>query len=102
VKVDAFMVEFIAKERGVAPVPELLPAWTWHDTRRTMRTIMSKLRVEYEIRELCLAHVKNGLDARYDFHDFAAEKRDALEQWGDWVARIARPLKVIKKLAKVA
>jgi integrase len=58
-----------------------MPAWTWHDLRRTARTNFSKLSIAEEVREALLAHVKKGIKKNYNLHDYAQEKRDALMKW---------------------
>jgi integrase len=68
-----------------------LPPWVNHDLRRTLRTGLSKLRVDRDIREVVLGHVRPGVEAVYDRHDYFEEKRDALERWAAHVAEIAAP-----------
>ena len=78
----------LARRRGERAT---LPPWVNHDLRRTLRTGLSKLRVDRDIREVVLGHVRPGVEAVYDRHDYFDEKRDALERWAAHVAEIAAP-----------
>jgi hypothetical protein len=62
-----------------------------HDLRRTLRTGLSKLRVDRDIREAVLAHTRPGVEGVYDRYDFQAEKMDALERWTAYVQGLASP-----------
>jgi integrase len=53
--------------------------WTWHDLRRTARTLMSRGGVESDHAERVLGHVIGGVRGKYDYHAFAKEKRQAME-----------------------
>lgn len=69
----------IAKERG-APLPE----WRIHDLRRTLATGLQRLGVRFEVTEAVLNHVsgaKSGVAGIYQRHDWASEKRNALDAW---------------------
>ena len=59
----------------------MLAPWVNHHLRRTMRTGLSRLRVDRDIREAVLAHTRPGVEGVYDRHDYLDEKRDALERW---------------------
>ena len=61
------------------------PHWTNHDIRRTVRSGLSRLKISEEAREAVLAHVRPGIKGTYDHHDYLAEKREALELWGERV-----------------
>lgn len=52
--------------------------WRLHDLRRLWRTKASQLGVPREVARRVLGHSIDGLDARYDHHDFLAEKGEAL------------------------
>lgn len=63
--------------------------WTWHDLRRTSRTLMSRIGVPREIRELCMSHVERDSNVRtYDQHDFALEKQAAFQALADAIDAI--------------
>ena len=55
--------------------------FTLHDLRRTVRTGLSRLRVQPHIAERCLNHMQSGIAAVYDVHDYQDEKREAFERW---------------------
>ncbi len=52
--------------------------WRLHDLRRTWRTTASQLGVSREVARRVLGHSVDTLDARYDQHDYRAEKGGAL------------------------
>lgn len=82
------MLEIAAKERG-EPV-EIAP-WTWHDLRRTCATGLARLGIPVRVTEAVLNHVSGtggGIVAVYQRHDYADEKRAALEAWGRFVAQL--------------
>ena len=49
--------------------------------RRTCRTRFSALPVEDHVRELLLAHARQGLHKIYDLHAYEEEKATALKLW---------------------
>jgi integrase len=55
--------------------------WKFHDLRRTMRTHLSALPVQDMVRELVIAHAKQGLHKVYDLHSYQDEKRECLTLW---------------------
>jgi integrase len=58
--------------------------WRWHDLRRTMATGLQRLKVELPVTEAVLNHVsgsRSGIVGIYQRHDYADEKRVALERW---------------------
>jgi integrase len=66
--------------------------WRLHDLRRTTATGLQRLGVRLEVTEQVLNHVSGsraGIVGIYQRHDFASEKRAALEDWGAHVMRIA-------------
>jgi integrase len=65
--------------------------WTLHDLRRTAASGMARLGVGLPVIEKVLNHVSGsfaGVVGIYQRHDFAGEKRKALEIWGAHVAAI--------------
>jgi integrase len=65
--------------------------WTLHDLRRTAATGLQKLGVRIETTEAILNHVagsRGGIVGVYQRHDWANEKRAALNAWGARVAAI--------------
>jgi len=62
--------------------------WTLHDLRRTMATGLQRLGVRLEVTEAALNHISGsraGIAGVYQRHDWAAEKRAALDAWGEHV-----------------
>jgi integrase len=65
--------------------------WRLHDLRRTMATGVQRLGVRLEVTEQVLNHVSGsraGIVGVYQRHDFALEKRAALQAWGEQVIAI--------------
>jgi integrase len=56
-----------------------------HDLRRTLRTGLAELGVNFEIAERVLNHAMRGLQAVYNRHNYWAEKRAALALWAEHV-----------------
>jgi integrase len=65
-----------------------LARWTLHDCRRTMRSGLGKLGVRPDVAELCINHVKKGVEAIYDRHRYQHEIKVALASWADHVAAL--------------
>lgn len=68
-----------------------IPPWHWHDIRRTVATGMQRLGISLQVTESVLNHVSGshaGIVAVYQRHDYAREKRDALNKWAAEVQRI--------------
>ena len=79
----------MARRRGDDPSRVTLPPWVNHDLRRTLRTGLSKLRIDRDIREAVLAHTRPGVEGVYDRHDYLDEKQDALERWAFYVRNLS-------------
>jgi integrase len=62
-----------------------------HDLRRTFRTRLSKLKVDYIVAELAIGHSKKGLQRVYDLHKFEDEIRDAMERMALHVRSLIDP-----------
>ncbi len=62
--------------------------WTLHDLRRTMRSNLSKLRLDPDICERVLAHIPAGIRRTYDVHQYRDEKREVLNAWAARLQRI--------------
>jgi integrase len=65
--------------------------WRLHDLRRTCVSGMARLGVAPHIADKILNHQAgtiSGVAAVYQRHDFLAERRSALDQWGAHLARI--------------
>ncbi|MGI4939346.1 MAG: tyrosine-type recombinase/integrase [Janthinobacterium lividum] len=62
--------------------------WRLHDLRRTVATGLQRLGVRLEVTEAVLNHVsgsRGGIVGIYQRHDWAAEKRTALDGWAAYV-----------------
>ena len=62
--------------------------WRLHDLRRAAQVALRRLGVRLEVTEAILNHVagaRAGIVGVYQRHDWADEKRTALEAWGDHV-----------------
>jgi integrase len=65
--------------------------WRLHDLRRTIATGLQRLGVRLEVTEQVLNHVSGsraGIVGVYQRHDFASEKRAALDAWGAHVLAV--------------
>ena len=63
---------------------QILEPWRLHDFRRTVATGLQRLGVRFEVTEAVLNHVsgaKGGVAGVYQRHDWADEKRSALDAW---------------------
>jgi integrase len=72
------LVERVRRNAGLSNV-------RLHDLRRTLRTGLAELGVSFEVAERVLNHAMPGLQAVYNRHSYAAEKRTALVLWADHV-----------------
>ena len=64
--------------------PSLLRPWSVHDLRRTVATGLQRLGIRLEVTEAVLNHISGtraGIAGVYQRHDWAAEKRAALDAW---------------------
>jgi integrase len=68
-----------------------VPPFTIHDLRRTVATGLQRLGVKLEVTEALLNHISGaraGIVGVYQRHQYAEEKRAALEAWSAHVDRI--------------
>ena len=85
-RLDAEIARLAAEEGVVPPAP-----WRVHDLRRTLATGLQRLGVRFEVTEAVLNHVsgsKGGVAGIYQRHDWADEKRAALQAWAEHVERL--------------
>ncbi|TCQ80255.1 integrase [Ochrobactrum sp. BH3] len=93
-KIDAKMLEIAreqAVERGDDPEAVTLADWRLHDLRRTGASGMAALRQPVQVVEAVLNHKSGsikGVAAVYNRHDYADEKRQALNAWANKVGDI--------------
>jgi integrase len=69
-----------------------IPAWRIHDLRRGMASGMARMSVQLPTVEKILNHISGsfgGVRGVYQRHDFADEKRSALDMWARHLATIA-------------
>lgn len=72
---------------------QAIPHWRLHDLRRTVATGLQRLGVRFEVTEAVLNHVsgaKGGVAGVYQRHDWADEKRAALEAWAAQVEGLVK------------
>ena len=72
------LIERVRRDAG-------LPDVRLHDLRRTLRTGLAELGISFEVAERVLNHAMPGLQAVYNRHSYAAEKRTALVLWAEHV-----------------
>jgi integrase len=68
-----------------------LPGWTYHDLRRTARSLMARAGVRPDVSERVLGHAIQGVEGVYDRHSYEDEKRQAVEALAGMVERIINP-----------
>jgi integrase len=68
-----------------------MPAWQFHDLRRTARSLMSRAKVPTDHAERALGHVIGGVRETYDRHEYLEEKRAAFEALALLVEKILHP-----------
>lgn len=87
---DRAVAELVRAERGEeAPLPA---RWTLHDLRRTVATNLQRLGTRLEVTEAVLGHTSGsraGIVGVYQRHNFADEKRAALDAWARKLDAIA-------------
>jgi integrase len=80
----------IANFNGGAPLPD----WRIHDLRRSVASGMAKMGTQMPVVERVLNHVSGsfgGVAGIYQRHDFADEKRAALEGWAEHLSGLSVP-----------
>ena len=63
-----------------------LEKFTPHDLRRTVRTGLARLSVAPHVAERVLNHAQEEIARTYNVHDYAEEKRAALDLWANHLA----------------
>lgn len=91
-RLDAAMLAIAredAAEAGVNDVEAIIiPHWTIHDIRRTVASGLARLGVAVQVTEAVLNHrsgTVSGIVAVYQRHDYADEKRSALQKWAEFI-----------------
>jgi integrase len=88
----------IRLDARIAELGKPLPDWVVHDLRRTVATGLQRLGVRLEVTEAILNHVSGsraGVAGIYQRHDWAAEKRQALDAWAAHVLAVVSGKKKI-------
>jgi integrase len=78
--------------------------WTLHDLRRTMATGLQRFGVRLEVTEAVLNHISGsraGIAGVYQRHDWAAEKRAALDIWATHVVTLVEAAPATDVISKV-
>jgi integrase len=65
--------------------------WSWHDLRRTSRTLMGRLGVPPHVAERCLNHAVGQIERTYDRYSYIDELRAAYERVADHIAALQEP-----------
>jgi integrase len=92
-----------AAATGTKPTP--LPPWSLHDLRRTVATSLQRLGVRLEVTEAVLNHIsgsRGGIAGIYQRHDWASEKRAALDAWATHVMAITEGRTSAKNVVTLA
>jgi integrase len=84
-KLDEQIADLI--EDDEAPVDP----WRFHDLRRSAATGLQRLRIPSDWIEAAQNRRKGGMAGVYQGHEFADEKREALDAWGAHVAGLIAP-----------
>jgi integrase len=89
--IDKTILETMRAEGDPAVKPP--EHWTFHDLRRTLATNLQKLSVRLEVTEAVLNHISGsraGIVGIYQRHEWATEKRQALDAWARHLAEIVK------------
>jgi integrase len=73
------------------PEAVAMPAWRFHDLRRTMRSGLARFGISPDIAERVLSHLPAGVQAVYDRHQYREQKRQAIATWCNHVAALLDP-----------
>jgi len=90
---DTPLVAFSRIKKQLDAKSGITARWTFHDLRRTARTLMSRAAINADHAERCLGHVIGGVRGIYDRHEFYDEKKFALEALAHQLALITNPPK---------
>jgi integrase len=90
-----------SKAKGRLDAASDVRDWVLHDLRRTMATGLQRLGVRLEVVEAVLNHRSGsqaGIVGIYQRHDWAAEKRAALDSWAHHILAITSGAKTTGNL----
>ena len=71
-----------------------LPDWRLHDLRRTFVSGCARLRIRSEVVEAAINHISEsfgGVRGVYNVHDYADERREALDLWAAHLMAVLAP-----------
>jgi integrase len=89
---DKAIIDARAKAfKGDSKASTSLNPWSVHDLRRTLATGLQRLGVRLEVTEAVLNHIsgsRGGIAGVYQRHDWAVEKRAALDAWASHVRSV--------------
>jgi integrase len=88
---DKAIVDARTKAAAVGTSPAPIVPWSVHDLRRTVATGLQRLGIRLEVTEAVLNHISGsraGVAGVYQRHDWAAEKRAALDAWAAHVVAV--------------
>jgi integrase len=71
------------EEHGLNPIT----GWVFHDSRRSMRTLLSKLKVDPVTAKLCTGHALQGMDSIYNQDEHEELITEALTKLTDFIAK---------------
>ncbi len=72
-----------------------------HELRKTFRTMMSRIKIDPQVAELCIGHVEKETMRRvYDGHDYWPEMVDAWDRAGAHIAALRNGSAIIIPIAK--
>jgi integrase len=72
-------------------LPKGMPAWVFHDLRRTARSLMARAKVADAVAERVIGHKQGGVQGIYNRHTYNDEKGEALKQLAAEIDKIIHP-----------
>jgi len=79
-----------ALNKSIKPIMADVPNFTVHDFRRTARTHLEALGIDWRVAERCLNHKIKGVEGIYNRHDFLNERREGLNKWAELLDQLER------------
>jgi integrase len=80
-----------AKRKLDEHMPKEMPAFCFHDIRRSVRSRLAALRIPDHVAEMVIGHGRKGLARVYDQHRYETEIREALDAWQAKLRLIVNP-----------
>jgi integrase len=65
-----------------------VPPFTPHDLRRTASTLLHEMGYSSDVVEKSLNHTIGGIRGVYNKAEYAEQRREMLQKWGDYVASL--------------